>query len=150
MLCITNTNPEKKYSCEIILIGKDFSENRSTEMHCHFINYDKNLLPGMYMNAEIQLTSLKVNVLPSDAIVNYENKNYIFISKGKNNFEMRAIQTGTTENGYTEVISTDNSGNPRRYLHFDFGSHENLCVDPNRIYSKKGIVNFFKESLLLF
>jgi cobalt-zinc-cadmium efflux system membrane fusion protein len=108
VLAYTNTNPEKKYACEIILIGKDFSGDRSTEMHCHFINYDKNLLPGMYMNAEIQLTSLKVNVLPSDAIVNYENKNYIFISKGKNNFEMRAIQTGTTENGYTEVISTVN------------------------------------------
>jgi hypothetical protein len=24
------------------------------------LNYDKNLLPGMYMNAEIQLTSLKL------------------------------------------------------------------------------------------
>jgi cobalt-zinc-cadmium efflux system membrane fusion protein len=42
-------------------------------MHCHFINYDKKFSPGMYMNAEIKLTSLKVNV-PSDAIVNYENK----------------------------------------------------------------------------
>jgi hypothetical protein len=65
----------------------------------------KNLLPGMYMNAEIKLTSLKVNV-PSDAIVNYENKITSFISKGKNT--KRAIQTGTTENGFTEVISTDN------------------------------------------
>lgn len=108
VLAYTNTDPEKKYACEIILIGKDFSGDRSTEMHCHFINYDKNLYPGMYMNAEIKLISLKVNVLPSDAIVNYENKNYIFISKGKNNFEMIAIQTGTTENGYTGVISTYN------------------------------------------
>jgi cobalt-zinc-cadmium efflux system membrane fusion protein len=37
-------------------------------------------------------------VLPSDAIVNYENKNYIFISKEKITLK-RSIQTGTTENG---------------------------------------------------
>ena len=32
----TNTNPNKKYLCKIILIGKDFTENHSTEVHCHF------------------------------------------------------------------------------------------------------------------
>lgn len=101
----TNTKPEKKYLCEIILIGKDFSENRSTEMHCHFTNYDKALLPGMYMNAEIKLTSSKVNVLPADAIVHFENKNYVFIAKGKNSFEMKEITIGLTENEFTEIVS---------------------------------------------
>jgi cobalt-zinc-cadmium efflux system membrane fusion protein len=73
-------HPEKKHYGKIILIGK-FSENKSTEMHCHFTKYDKTLLPGMYMNAEIELNSQQSNVLPSEAIVNYENKNYIFIDK---------------------------------------------------------------------
>jgi cobalt-zinc-cadmium efflux system membrane fusion protein len=41
VLAYTNTNPEKKYACEIILIGKVFFRGRGTEMHCHFINYDK-------------------------------------------------------------------------------------------------------------
>jgi cobalt-zinc-cadmium efflux system membrane fusion protein len=40
---------------------KDFSENKSTEMHCHFTKYDKTLLPGMYMNAEIELNSQQSN-----------------------------------------------------------------------------------------
>jgi cobalt-zinc-cadmium efflux system membrane fusion protein len=47
----------------------------------HFTKYDKTLLPGMYMNAEIELNSQQSNVLPSEAIVNYENKNYIFIDR---------------------------------------------------------------------
>ncbi|MFV8347407.1 efflux RND transporter periplasmic adaptor subunit [Flavobacterium sp. ZB4P13] len=107
LLAYTNTNPEKKYLCKIILIGKDFSENRSTEIHCHFTNYDKALLPGMYMNAEIELKSQQSNVLPSDAIVNFENKNYIFIEKGSKQFEMKEITIGTAENGFTEILSDD-------------------------------------------
>ncbi len=107
LFAYTNTNPEKKYPCKIILIGKDFSENRSTEIHCHFTDYDKALLPGMYMNAEIELKSQQSNVLPSDAIVNYENKNYIFVSKGNKQFEMKEITIGTVENGFTEIISNN-------------------------------------------
>ncbi|SHM69899.1 efflux RND transporter periplasmic adaptor subunit [Flavobacterium xinjiangense] len=107
VIAYNNTNPEKKYHCEIILIGKDFSEDRSTEMHCHFANYDKTLLPGMYMNAEIKLKSQQSNVLPSEAIVNYENKNYIFIEKGNKLFEMKEVSTGTSENGYVEIISNE-------------------------------------------
>ena len=108
VIAYNNTNPEKKYHCEIILIGKDFSEDRSTEMHCHFAKYDKTLLPGMYMNAEIQLKSQQSNVLPSEAIVNYENKNYIFIEKGKKLFEMKEVTTGTSENEYVEIVSNEN------------------------------------------
>ena len=107
VLAYTNTNPEKKYYCKIILIGKDFSENRSTEIHCHFDKYDKTLLPGMYMNAEIELKSQQSNVLPSEAIVNYENKNYIFVAKENKQFEMKEVTTGNTENEFTEIISED-------------------------------------------
>ena len=107
LMAYTNTNPEKKYHCKIILIGKDFTENRSTEMHCHFTNYDKALLPGMYMNAEIEVKSQKSNVLPSDAIVSYENKNYIFIAKGNSQFEMKEVTVGNSENEFTEILSDD-------------------------------------------
>ena len=112
LLAYTNTNPEKKYPCKIILIGKDFSENKSTEMHCHFTNYDKALLPGMYMNAEVELKSQRSAVLPSDAVVNYETKNYVFLAKGNKQFEMKAVTVGNIENGFTEILSADlNSAN---------------------------------------
>ena len=107
LMAYTNTNPKKKYPCKIILIGKDFSENRSTEMHCHFNNYDKTLLPGMYMNAEIEIKSQQSNVLPSDAIVSYENKEYIFVAKTNKQFEMKEVTIGQTENEYTEILSNE-------------------------------------------
>lgn len=107
LVAYTNTNPSKTYPCKIILIGQDFSENKSTIIHCHFTNYDKALLPGMYMNAEIELNSQLSNVLPSDAVVNFENKNYIFVAKGNKQFEMKEVSTGNTENGFTELIAND-------------------------------------------
>ncbi|MSP08206.1 MAG: efflux RND transporter periplasmic adaptor subunit [Chitinophagaceae bacterium] len=107
----TNTNPDKKYRCKIILLGKDFSENRSTKIHCHFINFDKTLLPGIYMNADIELQSHQSNALPSDAIISFESKNYIFIDKGNKQYKMTQVNTGNTENGFTEITSATDFAN---------------------------------------
>ncbi len=111
VMAYTNTNPEKKHLCKIILIGKDFSENRSTEVHCHFMDYDKTLLPGMYMNAEIETQNQQSNALPSDAIVSFESKSYIFIDKGNKQYEMIQITAGNTENGYTQITSASEFAN---------------------------------------
>lgn len=106
----TNTNPDKKYNCEIILISKNLENNNSTEIHCHFEQYDKLLLPGMYMNAEIELADNITNTLPENAIVRYENKQYVFVVLDTYKFEMTEVQLGKSENGYTEII-LDNISN---------------------------------------
>ncbi len=58
VLAYTNDNPEKKFRADILLIGKNINGQRAVEVHCHFERYDKTLLPGMYMNAEIGITTL--------------------------------------------------------------------------------------------
>ena len=104
----TNTYPDKKYLCEILLIGKSLSEERNTDVHCHFEIYDKALIPGTYMNAEIAITNAKSYVLPEDAIVRFENKYYVFLKKTASQFEMVEVQIGNTEKGFTEIIKTEN------------------------------------------
>ncbi len=103
LIAYTNTNPDKKYHCEIILIGKDFSDERNVEVHCHFQEYDKSLIPGMFMNAEIDVKTTDALALPSDAIVNYENKHFVFVEKSKQQYEMIEVTTGNAENGFVEV-----------------------------------------------
>ena len=103
MLAYTNSNPRKKYNCKIILIDKDVSAERSAEVHCHFEQYDKDLVPGMFMNAEIEQSNYQAYVLPEEAIVNFENGAYAFISKGNNQFDMVRVDTGVTENGQVEI-----------------------------------------------
>jgi cobalt-zinc-cadmium efflux system membrane fusion protein len=103
LMAYTNHKPEVKYPCDIILIGKDLSDERSVEVHCHFEKYDKTLIPGMFMNAEVEINSNNAKVLPDDAIVRFENVNYAFIAKSNNTFEMVEVKLGNTENGLTEV-----------------------------------------------
>jgi cobalt-zinc-cadmium efflux system membrane fusion protein len=103
LMAFTNNKPEIKYPCDIILIGKDLSDERSVEVHCHFDKYDKTLIPGMFMNAEVEINSNNAIVLPDDAIVRFENVNYAFAAKNKNSFEMVEVKLGNTENGLTEV-----------------------------------------------
>lgn len=104
LLAYTNNQPANKHACTIILLGKTLSKDGYTDIHSHFESYDKTLLPGTYMNAEIELKSRKVNVLPSEAIVRYEGKQYIYRSGGDNQYEMVEVQTGESENGFTEII----------------------------------------------
>ena len=53
------------------LIGKDLSQEGNTDVHSHFETYDKLLIPGTYMNAEIEIKNNKAFVLPVDAIVTF-------------------------------------------------------------------------------
>lgn len=107
LVAYTNNNLAKKHRCEILLIGKDLSTDRSTDVHCHFEDYDKTLIPGTYMNAEIEVKSNNSYVLPEDAVVRFENKQYVFIKKNDTQFEMTEIQTGNTENGMIEILQAD-------------------------------------------
>ena len=107
LMTYTNNHPEKKYPCEIILIGKELSKERNVEVHCHFEAYDKFLIPGMFMNADIEINNNKAWVLPDEAIVRFENKHYIFIATSKKTFEMQEVNTGNHENGFTEVVADE-------------------------------------------
>lgn len=104
LIAFTNNMPGKKYACKIILIGKNISNEGSAEVHCHFEQYDKILIPGTYMNAEIAVQQNNAYVLPDDAVVRYDSKHYVYIKKSKNQFEMKEVMTGENKNGYTEII----------------------------------------------
>jgi membrane fusion protein, heavy metal efflux system len=108
LIAFTNNDTTKKYSCEILLIGKDLTPERSTEVHCHFETYNKLLIPGTYMNAEIAVKNKKAFVLPEQSVVQFENNKYVFVVKDSNRFVMQQVETGITEKGLTEIITSDN------------------------------------------
>jgi cobalt-zinc-cadmium efflux system membrane fusion protein len=101
----SNSQPDKKFKCEIILISQDITSDRTAEVHCHFEKYDKTLLPGMYMNAEIELKNLLSLAVEEKSVVNFEGANYLFIKTAKNTFEMREVKLGNSENGWVEVVN---------------------------------------------
>lgn len=103
LVAFNNNKPDKKHDCEIILISQDLSADRSAEVHCHFEDYDKALLPGMYMNAEVIINKADQLAINSDAIVSFEDKDFIFVKEGQRNFRLTQIITGGSEDGFTGI-----------------------------------------------
>ncbi len=116
VISYTNQNPDKKYEANILLIGKDFQPDRSVVVHCHFINYDKSLIPGTYMNAEIETNKETGFTVPDDAVVTWENKQYIFEEVKPKTFKMVPVIIGNSENGRTEIIGKDTSFKSKKYV----------------------------------
>ncbi len=104
-----NTQPKKKYDCEIILIGKDVSPERTVQVQCHFEQYDKSLIPGMYMNAEVEVSTNKAFVIPNDGLVRFEGKQYVFIETASKKYEMQEVTTENNENGFTQITFPDST-----------------------------------------
>ena len=106
LVAYTNNNPDTKHACEIILISKDISsDDHSAEVHCHFTNYDKRLLPGMYMNAVIEAKNSNALTVPEDAIVSYEGNDYVFVQKNSHQYLLTSVKTGNVENGFIEILN---------------------------------------------
>ena len=98
----------KMYPAEVILVGKTLDSNRSATVHCHFIGVEPPLLPGMFMNALIQVTTTNSIAVPEDAVVRSGSKEYVFVEKSPRQFQMMPVQSTVTNNGFI-ALSSDNS-----------------------------------------
>ncbi len=104
----SNSNPTERHEAKIILISQDISDKEhSAEVHCHFEKYDKKLLPGMYMNAEIELKNAAQLSIQKEAIVHFEDKEYVFVKKSNNQYEMTEVVLGISENGFTAITNAE-------------------------------------------
>jgi membrane fusion protein, heavy metal efflux system len=107
LIVYTNSNPDKKYPCEILLISKDISTDGTAEVHCHFEQYDQVLIPGMYMNADISVNHSNVLCLPEESIVSFEGKQYIFLKEQNDSYTIKEIQTGIKDKGFVQILNTE-------------------------------------------
>lgn len=87
------------------LIGKEISAERTVQLHCHLDKEDQALLPGTFINARIDVYSEESDVLPSEAIVNFEGKNYIFVSLGNNQFKAMPVTIGSNDGNFTTLLT---------------------------------------------
>ncbi len=111
VLAYTNDNPAKKYPAEILLISKSLDENRAAEVHCHFEKFDQsNLVPGMFMNAEVEVKTEKALVVPEGAVVRWQNKNYIFVEAGSGAYDMVPVELGIAQNGAQQILPLEAFG----------------------------------------
>ena len=99
----TNNDIRKKYLAKVAVINPNINEDKTTEVHCHLVNESVRLYPGTSANAEIELNDAKVNAVPEQAIVKWQNKPFVFIKMEGNSFKMVPVEMGVTTNGYVEI-----------------------------------------------
>ena len=66
----------------------------------------------MYVNAQIQAKSNQVTSVPSESIVSFDDKDYIFVhdkdkvenGKKMTEYRMIQIQKGVSDDGFTEIV----------------------------------------------
>jgi cobalt-zinc-cadmium efflux system membrane fusion protein len=102
LTAVTNANPDKKYTLSISLISRSLSNN-SVQVVCKFEEPTKDLLPGMFMTAQIDLKGSVVSALPEESVVRFGNKHYVFVQLGDKRYEMTEVTIGSTEDGYIAI-----------------------------------------------
>ena len=101
----TISDPDKEYLASIELISPAIDSDRSIQVHAKMMKKTANLLPGTFVNAEVELNDTPVLCVPSDALVKWENKDYLFIEEQKGVYRMIPVKIGISDEGFTEIKS---------------------------------------------
>lgn len=106
---LTNQN-NKEIKGKIKYIGKNFeNDTKSVAVHADIIDVNHNLIPGMYVNALVEMGGNKVSSLPADAIIKAEGREFIFImeneqhEEGEITFARIEVKTGVSQLGNVQV-----------------------------------------------
>jgi len=105
-------NEAEQHEAMINQTAKSINNDKTYKVYANVIGHCKNMLPGMYVNAVIQAKSSQVTAVPSEAIVSFEDKDYIFViertkveaGKPFTEYRMVQIQKGVTDEGFTEIV----------------------------------------------
>ena len=104
-------NETEQHDAVIYQTGKSINNDKTYKVYANVVGRCKNMLPGMYVNAVIQDKSNQVTALPTESIVSFEDKDYIFVieksktenGKAMTEYRMIEVRKGVTENGYTGI-----------------------------------------------
>ncbi len=108
-------NETEQHEAVIYQTGKSVSADKTYKVYATVTGICKNVLPGMYVNAIIESSAIQVTALPSEAIVSFDDKDYIFVfekskeENGKQFTEYRIVEVhkGVTDGGFTEILLPD-------------------------------------------
>jgi len=105
-------NETEQHDAIIYQTAKSISTDKTYKIYASVSKICKNTLPGMYVNAIIEASSNKVTALPTEAIVNFDDKDYIFVfekdkqenGKAFTEYRMVEVHKGVSDAGYTEIV----------------------------------------------
>jgi len=95
------------YQGRVFLINKRIEDDRTVRIHVHFLNHDDTMIPGTFIKAAIAINAKTCWVLPEKAVIDADNKKYVFVQLKPKSFKMVAVRKGITQNGLVEITPVD-------------------------------------------
>jgi membrane fusion protein, heavy metal efflux system len=104
-------NESEEHEAVITQTGKSIGDDKTFRIYALVTSVCKNLIPGMYVNAYIAESDNIVTALPSEAIVSFDDKDYIFVfekdkeeaGKAFTEYKMVEVKKGASGSGFTET-----------------------------------------------
>jgi len=104
-------NETEQHDAVIYQTAKSINSDKTYNVYAKVNGICKNTLPGMYVNAIIETSGNKTTAVLSEAVVRFDDKEYIFVYEknktegGKPFTEYRMVEVvkGVTENGFTAI-----------------------------------------------
>ena len=108
-------NEAESHSAVVVQTGKAINDDKTYKVYAKVTEECENILPGMYVNAIIETSGKETASLPADAIVTFDDRDYIFIfekNKEENGqpfteYRMVEVSKGIADEGWIEVILPD-------------------------------------------
>lgn len=95
---------DKEYKGYIKLISQRVNQDSKTvNVHGHFHDKEGVLKAGMFLNAEVLLGGSEVFAVPEQAVIENEDKIYVFMAKSNDEFVPLEVTLGNSDNGYVEI-----------------------------------------------
>jgi len=99
---LTN-NPGKEYDADVYAISNTFEPNtKAVAVHAMVKGNKQGLIDGMSITALVSLENATVDAVPTNAIVNHEGQDYIFIVTDAHSEEEHHSETETAEHKHDE------------------------------------------------
>lgn len=78
--------PGNEFEAKVYVVGKSISEQRFVPVHAHLVDesQEKKLVPGMYLEARVQLAPQEGWSLPVASVVESEGRDYVLVQSGTN------------------------------------------------------------------
>lgn len=100
-------DPSKKYPVSVLAVAHNINEDKTGLLHCHFEKIPANVLPGMFLTADIIVETNDAVLLPIASVQRFQGKDYIFIQSAENTFEAIEIQVHQSNESFVTVSNAD-------------------------------------------
>ena len=100
-------DPAKKYPVSVLAVAHNINEDKTALLHCHFEKIPANVLPGMFLTADMVVETKDAVLIPIVSVQRFQGKDYIFIQSAENVFEVKEIQVIQSNATFVTVSNTD-------------------------------------------